>query len=504
MRVGRFVVSRGPRFAGQRLYGSVDRTQYVSPLTGRYVSAEMGRIWSEQSKFETHRRLWVALAQAEHELGLNISREQVEELRGKVKEINWEEAERKEREIRHDVMAHIHAYGIQCPSAAPIIHLGATSCFVGDNTDLLLMRQSLLLLRTLLLQTIRALRSHALLYRSLPTLGFTHFQPAQLTTVGKRATLWLQDFVMDFHNLQHTLDSLRFRGVKGTTGTQASFLELFNGDHAKVRALDKRVCELMDWPGKPIGVSGQTYSRKQDYFVLSTLSGIAQSASKMGTDIRLLASMKEVEEPFEAKQVGSSAMAYKRNPMRSERMCGLARFVMSLPDNAAQTASSQWFERTLDDSANRRLSLPEAFLGTEATLRLALNIASGLHVWPHVVAKHVQQELPFMATENILMAAVKAGGSRQELHEVIREHSMEAGKQVKMHGKENDLLDRLRRDPAFAKVAGSIDAMVNPADFIGRAPQQVEDYIAEEVDPLLEKWKHALGNDKGDNGGIDK
>ena len=317
----------------------------------------------------------MALAEAEHELGLAITREQVEELRSNVNDINWDVAEAKEREIRHDVMAHIHAFGVQCPKAAPIIHLGATSCFVGDNTDLLLIRDSLHLIQALLLKTIAALRTHALEYRSMPTLGFTHFQPAQLTTVGKRATLWLQDFVMDFHNLQHALESLRFRGVKGTTGTQASFLALFDGDHDKVRALDKRVCELVGWPGRPIGVAGQTYTRKQDYLVLAALSGVAQSASKMGADVRLLASMKEVEEPFEAKQVGSSAMAYKRNPMRSERMCGLARFVMSLPDNAAHTAGSQWFERTLDDSANRRLSLPEAFLGTEAVLRLALNIS---------------------------------------------------------------------------------------------------------------------------------
>ena len=475
----------------------------MSPLTGRYVSREMGRLWSEQSKFETHRRLWVALAQAEHELGLNVSKKQVDQLRMHVSDINWEVAEAKEREIRHDVMAHIHAYGVQCPDAAPIIHLGATSCFVGDNTDLLIMRDSLELIRTLLLRTISALRNHAFEYRSLPTLGFTHFQPAQLTTVGKRATLWLQDFVMDFHNLEHTLSSLRFRGVKGTTGTQASFLELFNGDHTKVRALDKRVCELVGWPGKPIGVSGQTYARKQDYLVLAALSGVAQSCSKMGTDVRLLASMKEVEEPFEAKQVGSSAMAYKRNPMRSERMCGLARFVMSLPDNAAQTAGSQWFERTLDDSANRRLSLPEAFLCTEAVLRLALNISSGMHVWPHVVAKHVQAELPFMATENILMAAVKAGGSRQDLHEVIREHSMAAGNEVKMHGRDNDLLSRLKSDPAFAAVAADMDSLTDPADFIGRAPEQVVEYIEEEVDPLLEQWKHVL--DKAKEGGdIDK
>ena len=398
-------------------------------------------------------------------------------------------------------MSHIHAFGEHCPSAAKIIHLGATSCFVGDNTDLILMRESMQLVLAELLRTIAALRKFALQWKDLPTLGFTHFQPAQLTTVGKRSTLWLQDFVMDFHNLEHVSRTLRFRGAKGTTGTQASFLALFGGDHRKVRALDRRVCELMGFGGEPIGVAGQTYTRKQDYLVLAALSGIAQSASKMGNDVRLLSSMKEVEEPFESKQVGSSAMAYKRNPMRSERMCGLARFVMSLSDNAAHTAATQWFERTLDDSANRRLSLPEAFLGTEAILRLSSNVAAGLQVWPRVVRKHVEAELPFMATENILMAGVQAGGSRQHLHEVIREHSMEAGRRVKEQGLENDLLTRLKLDPAFAKVAERIDAMVDPAQFVGRAPQQVEEFVAEEVDPLLDHWKHLL--DKKSSG-IDK
>ncbi len=389
-------------------------------------------------------------------------------------------------------MSHIHAFGEQCPSAAKIIHLGATSCYVGDNTDLILMRESTQLLQAELLQTIAALRKFALKWKDLPTLGFTHFQPAQLTTVGKRSTLWLQDFVMDFHNLEHMSRSLRFRGAKGTTGTQASFLALFDGDHHKVRALDRRVTELMGFGGEPIGVTGQTYTRKQDFLVLAALSGVAQSASKMGNDVRLLSSMKEVEEPFETKQVGSSAMAYKRNPMRSERMCGLARYVMSLSDNAAHTAATQWFERTLDDSANRRLSLPEAFLGTEAILRLSSNVAAGLQVWPRVVRKHVEAELPFMATENILMAGVQAGGNRQHMHEVIREHSMEAGRRVKEQGLDNDLLTRLKLDPAFAAVADGIDAMVDPAKFVGRAPQQVEEFVAEEVDPLLEHWKHLL------------
>jgi adenylosuccinate lyase len=398
-------------------------------------------------------------------------------------------------------MSHIHAFGEQCPGAAPIIHLGATSCYVGDNTDLILMRESMHLLQAELLRTIAALRKFALQWKDLPTLGFTHFQPAQLTTVGKRSTLWLQDFVMDFHNLDHVSRSLRFRGAKGTTGTQASFLALFEGDHHKVRALDRRVTELMDFGGEPIGVTGQTYTRKQDFLVLAALSGVAQSASKMGNDVRLLSSMKEIEEPFETKQVGSSAMAYKRNPMRSERMCGLARFVMSLSDNAAHTAATQWFERTLDDSANRRLSLPEAFLGTEAILRLSTNVAAGLQVWPRVVRKHVEAELPFMATENILMAGVQAGGNRQHLHEVIREHSMEAGRRVKEGGLDNDLLARLKLDPAFAMVANNIDAMVDPVKFVGRAPQQVEEFVAEEVDPLLEHWKHLLDNRAS---GIDK
>lgn len=385
-------------------------------------------------------------------------------------------------------MSHIFAFGEQCPSAAPIIHLGATSCYVGDNTDLILIRDGLDLILAQLLRVIVALKDFSVQWRHLPTLGYTHFQPAQLTTVGKRSALWLQDFVMDFYNLVHVKESLRFRGVKGTTGTQASFLALFHGDHAKVRALDARVTELMGFAGEPIGLAGQTYTRKQDYLVLAALSGVAQSTSKMGSDIRLLMSMKEVEEPFETKQVGSSAMAYKRNPMRAERMCGLARFVISLVDNAAQTHATQWFERTLDDSSNRRLSLPESFLGTEAVLRLASNVARGLQVWPNVISKHVQAELPFMATENILMAGVEAGGSRQDLHEVIREHSMEAGRQIKEFGKDNDLIDRIKRDPAFAKVAPHIDSMIDPEKFVGRAPQQVEDYVQAEVEPLLKKW----------------
>ena len=464
-------------------------------MTGRYTSKEMGYLFSEEKKFITFRKLWLALAQAQHELGLpQVTQKQLDEMRAHLTDINYEVAEAKEKEIRHDVMSHIYAFGEQCPSAAKIIHLGATSCFVGDNTDLIVMKEGLELLQSQLLRVIVALRDAALTWKDLPTLGYTHFQPAQLTTVGKRATLWLQDFVMDFHNLTHVKESLKFRGVKGTTGTQASFLALFHGDHEKVRALDQRVTQLMGFE-KSIGVAGQTYTRKQDFFVLSALSGIAQSASKMGNDIRLLMSMKEVEEPFEKKQVGSSAMAYKRNPMRSERMCGLARHVISLTDNAAQTHATQWFERTLDDSANRRLSIPESFLGTDAVLRLAANVSSGLQVWPKVIEKHVQSELPFMATENILMAAVEAGGSRQDLHEVIREHSMEAGRQVKEFGKDNDLLDRIRRDSAFDSIAKTMDTVLDPKNFVGRAPQQVQEFISEEVDPLVSQYGSLLRTD---------
>lgn len=481
---------------------NLSRTHFSSPLTGRYTSKEMAYLWSEEKKFITFRRLWIALAQAQMELGLEqVKPSHIDEMKAHVKNINYEVAEAKEKEIRHDVMSHIHAFGVQCPNAAKIIHLGATSCYVGDNTDLIVMREGLELIQAELLRTISALRNTSMQWRSLPTLGFTHFQPAQLTTVGKRASLWLQDFVMDFHNIEHVKSSLRFRGAKGTTGTQASFLALFHGDHDKVRKLDRRVTELMGFGGEPIGVAGQTYTRKQDYFVLAALSGIAQSASKMGNDIRLLMSMKEVEEPFETKQVGSSAMAYKRNPMRSERICGLARFVISLVDNAAQTHATQWFERTLDDSSNRRLSLPEAFLGTEAVLRLTSNVSNGFQVWPNVIAKHVDAELPFMVTENILMAGVEAGGSRQELHEVIRTHSMDAARQVKEFGKDNDLLSRIKKDPAFNAVANRIDSMVDPSNFIGRAPQQVEEFVREEVDPILEKYRHLL---KGKTSDIDK
>eukprot|EP01090_Pellita_catalonica_P012657 TRINITY_DN2810_c0_g1_i1.p1 TRINITY_DN2810_c0_g1~~TRINITY_DN2810_c0_g1_i1.p1 ORF type:complete len:425 (+),score=75.02 TRINITY_DN2810_c0_g1_i1:154-1428(+) len=415
--------------------------------------------------------------------------------------INWEVAEAKEKELRHDVMSHIFAFGEQCPTARPIIHLGATSCFVGDNTDLIQIRDGMKILQTQLLQTITVMRNTALQYKDLPTLGFTHFQPAQLTTVGKRTTLWLQDFLFDYHALENFLDNIPFRGVKGTTGTQASFFELLNGDHEKVRTLDRRVTELMGFD-RTIGVSGQTYTRKIDYQALQVLSGIAQSAHKMATDIRLLMNLKEIEEPFEKKQVGSSAMAYKRNPMRSERICSIARYVMSLTSNATHTHANQWLERTLDDSANRRLSLPQAFLGADVILRISGNVVNGFQVWPHVIRKHIDAELPFMATENILMDCVKAGGDRQELHEVIREHSMEAGRMVKAHGKDNDLLERIRKDDNFSAVHHKLDQMMDPKNFVGRAPSQVEEFIREEVDPVLLRNKDLIPTDTDLNAAV--
>lgn len=475
------------------------RCSYENPLVGRYSSPGMSFNFSPQKKFSTWRRLWLALATGEHELGLSVSEQQLEEMRAHLDDINFAEAEAKEREVRHDVMAHVHAFGVQCPTAKPIIHLGATSCFVGDNTDLIQMRDALGIVRGQVLRVMKALKAVAYEHRDLPTLGFTHYQPAQLTTVGKRATLWLQDFLFDYHHVAHWHECMPFRGVKGTTGTQASFLELFDGNHAKVRQLDERVTQLMGF-NKSIGVSGQTYTRKVDFLVLSVLSGVAQSANKMATDMRLLMNLKEVEEPFEKKQIGSSAMAYKRNPMRSERICSLSRFVMSLLDNAAHTHANQWFERTLDDSANRRLSIPEAFLATDVILSVAENVMTGLHVWPNVIRKHIDAELPFMATENILMAAVKRGGDRQELHEAIREHSMEAARLVKGEGKENDLLERIRKDERFASVAAELDGMLDPRGFVGRAPEQVREFIEEEVDPILER--DAVFMELGDTGEV--
>lgn len=460
----------------------MDYNVYDSPLTGRYASQEMSYNWSPQKKFSTWRRLWLTLATAEKEFGLDITDEQLAEMAAHLDDIDFEAAAAKEKELRHDVMSHIHVFGQLCPKAMPIIHLGATSCYVTDNTELIQIRDGLRLLRGKLLAAIRELAVVAEKYRELPTLGFTHYQPAQLTTVGKRFCLYIQDLVFDLDRLDYELDHLPFRSVKGTTGTQASFLALFHGDHAKVRALEKRVAEMMGFD-VIVPVSGQTYTRKIDYYVLSVLSGIAQSAYKLAGDIRLLANLKEIEEPFGSKQVGSSAMAYKRNPMRSERVCSLARFVMSLTVNAAHTHATQWFERTLDDSANRRLSLPEAFLGVDVILSTLVNIVDGIQVWPRVIAKHVAAELPFMATENIMMAAVEAGGNRQDLHEAIRQHSMAAGRRVKEDGADNDLLERLKQDPLFAKV--DIDRLVDPKAFIGRAPEQVREFLDADVYPRL-------------------
>ena len=454
-----------------------------SPLTDRYSSKEMSFNWSPQRKHSTWRRLWIALAESEKELGLNITQKQIDQMKQHINDIDFEAVAKKEAQLRHDVMSHIHVFGAQCPDAMPIIHLGATSCFVTDNTELIQMRDGLKIILGKLLKVAEILAENAEKYKNLPTLGFTHYQPAQLTTVGKRFTLYLQDFLLDIERVEREIEQIPMRGVKGTTGTQASFMELFNGDHEKIRLLDKLVAEKMGF-SKTIPVSGQTYTRKIDYFVLSALSGIAQSAYKFCGDVRLLANLKEMEEPFEKSQVGSSAMAYKRNPMRSERVCSLARYLMNLPLNAAQTHSVQWFERTLDDSANRRISLPDAFLTADIILSLTANIANGIQVWPKVIENHVMKELPFMATENILMAAVRAGGNRQELHEAIRSHSMEAGRRVKAEGAENDLLERLAADPLFAKVTPKFHEILAPSSFVGRAPQQVDDFLENVFKPI--------------------
>ncbi|MDZ4783741.1 MAG: adenylosuccinate lyase [Planctomycetia bacterium] len=458
---------------------------YETPLTARYASEEMSRLWSAQRKFSTWRRLWVALAEAEAELGLPVTKAQIDELRAHVDDVDFAVAEGYERRLRHDVMAHVHAYGDVCPQARAIIHLGATSCYVTDNTDLILMREGLGIIRDRLLGVIENLANFAQEQRALPCLGFTHLQPAQPTTVGKRACLWIYDLTQDLAEIEHRLGSLQARGAKGTTGTQASFLELFGGDHAKVRQLDELVAHKLGFESS-YAVTGQTYSRKVDAQVLSTLSGIAQSAHKATNDLRLLQSRKEIEEPFEQEQIGSSAMAYKRNPMRSERIAGLSRFVISLESSAAQTAATQWLERTLDDSANRRLTLPQAFLATDALLTLYQNVASGFVVYPKVIEKHLREELPFMATENILMAAVAAGGDRQDLHERIRRHSLAAAAVVKQQGGENDLLERLRTDAAFALV--NFDDTIDPLRFVGRAPEQVDEFLAEIVAPILKRY----------------
>ncbi len=462
-----------------------NRNQYENPLISRYASPEMSELWSPRRKFGTWRRLWVALAEAQAELGLPISLKQIDQLKAHVDDINFEAAARYEEKLRHDVMAHVHAYGDACPEARGIIHLGATSCFVTDNTDLLLLREGLKMIARRVAAVIDALAAFAVKYRDLPCLGFTHFQPAQPTTVGRRACLWAHDFTLDLAEIEHRIASLRALGNKGTTGTQASFLELFHGDHEKVRRLDELICRKIGFDSA-YSISGQTYSRKIDSQVLGVLSGVAQSAHKMATDLRLLAHRKEVEEPFEADQIGSSAMAYKRNPMRSERICGLARFIISLESSAAVTASVQWLERTLDDSANRRLTLPQAFLAADAVLILCQNVSAGLVVYPKVIAAHLDAELPFMATENILMAAVSAGGDRQDLHERIRRHSQAAGAAVKLEGRRNDLMDRLADDTAFAKV--DLTAVLAPGQFIGRAPEQVDEFIAEVVALIRAKY----------------
>lgn len=465
---------------------------YNSPLSERYPSKEMKYLFSPEMKFKTWRRLWIALAESEKELGLDITQEQIDELKAHADDINYDVAKEREAIVRHDVMSHVYAYGVQCPKAKGIIHLGATSCYVGDNTDLIIMTEGLKLIRTKLINVIAQLSKFADKYKALPTLGFTHFQPAQPTTVGKRATLWIQDLLMDLSDVEYLLSTLRLLGSKGTTGTQASFLELFDGDREKVKELDQRIAAKMGYEGC-YPVSGQTYSRKVDSRVLNVLSGIAQSAHKFSNDIRLLQHLKEVEEPFEKNQIGSSAMAYKRNPMRSERIAALANYVMSDAMNPALTAATQWFERTLDDSANKRLSMSEGFLAVDGILELYINVASGLVVYPKVIEARLMSELPFMATENILMDAVKAGGDRQELHERIRTHSMAAGKVVKEEGKDNDLLDRIASDPAFNMTRQQLEGLMKPENFVGCAPAQTEEFLVQMVMPVLEKNKNVLG-----------
>ncbi len=469
---------------------STDR--YSSPLSERYASKEMQYIFSQDMKFRTWRRLWIALAEIEKELGLDITQEQIDELKEHKDDINYDVAVAREKEVRHDVMSHVYAYGVQCPKAKGIIHLGATSCYVGDNTDIIIMTEALKLVRTKLINVIAELAKFADKYKAQPTLGFTHFQPAQPTSVGKRATLWLQDFTLDLEELDFVLNNMKLLGSKGTTGTQASFLELFDGDLTKVDKLDPMLAEKMGFKGC-MAVSGQTYSRKIDMKVVNVLAGIATSATKMATDIRLLQHLKEVEEPFEKSQIGSPAMAYKRNPMRSERICSLARYVIADMINPAITEASQWFERTLDDSANKRLSVPEGFLATDGILDLCLNVVDGLVVYPKVIEKHMMAELPFMATENIMMDAVKAGGDRQELHEKIRQLSMEAGKNVKVEGKDNNLLELIAADPAFPLTLEELQKNMDPQKYIGCSVHQVEKFLAEVVQPILDENKDILG-----------
>ena len=466
--------------------------RYSSPLSERYASREMQYIFSQDMKFRTWRRLWVALAEVEKDLGLNITKEQIDELKQHQDDINYDVAQAREKEVRHDVMSHVYAYGVQCPKAKGIIHLGATSCYVGDNTDIIIMTEALRLVRKKLVNVIAELSRFAEKYKEQPTLGFTHFQPAQPTTVGKRATLWLQDFVIDLEDLDYVLDNMKLLGSKGTTGTQASFLELFDGDLDKVDRLDPMIADKMGFRNC-MAVSGQTYSRKIDMKVANVLAGIAATATKMAQDIRLLQHLKEIEEPFEKSQIGSSAMAYKRNPMRSERICSLARYVIVDTLNPAITEISQWFERTLDDSANKRLSIPEGFLATDGILDLCLNVVDGLVVYPKVIEKHMMAELPFMATENIMMDAVKAGGDRQELHEKIRELSMEAGRTVKVEGKDNNLLELIAADPAFHMTLDQLQQSMDPKKYVGCSAHQVDKFLTEVVKPILDANRDQLG-----------
>ncbi|MGN0461177.1 MAG: adenylosuccinate lyase [Ruminococcus sp.] len=457
---------------------------YESPLSSRYASKEMKYIFSPDMKFRTWRKLWIALAESEMELGLPVTQEQIDELKAHADDINYEVAEEREKLVRHDVMSHVYAYGQQCPKAKGIIHLGATSCYVGDNTDVIIMTEGLKLVRNKLVTVIRELSAFADKYKNLPTLAFTHFQPAQPTTVGKRATLWIQELLMDLEDVEYQLSKAKLLGCKGTTGTQASFLELFEGDHEKCKEIDRKIAKKMGYDSC-FAVSGQTYSRKLDTQVLNVLSGIAQSAAKFSNDIRLLQHLKEIEEPFEKNQIGSSAMAYKRNPMRSERIGSLSRYVMVDVLNGAFTTATQWFERTLDDSANKRLSVPEAFLAIDGILNLYANVADGLVVYPKVIEQRLRKELPFMATENIMMDAVKRGGDRQELHEKIRTHSMAASRVVKEEGGENDLLERIANDPAFGVTLDELEAILDPAKYVGRAPEQTTDFIKEVVEPAI-------------------
>ena len=471
----------------------MNKSIYESPLSSRYASDQMQYIFSPDKKFSTWRRLWIALARAEMELGLPITQEQINQMEAHITDIDYDMAAQKETELRHDVMAHIHTYGAQCPEAMPIIHLGATSCYVGDNTDIIIMRDGLELIRDKLVRVLNALAQFADKYKALPTLGFTHFQAAQLVTVGKRATLWMNELLQDLDEVEYRNSTLKLLGCKGTTGTQASFLELFEGDHSLCKELDRRIAREMGFEAT-VPVSGQTYSRKVDAAVLATLSGIAQSACKFATDVRLLCHLKEIEEPFEKKQIGSSAMPYKRNPMRCERICSLARYVIADAANPAYTTATQWFERTLDDSANKRISVPEAFLAVDAILNIYENVASGLVVHEKVIEKHIMEELPFMASENILMDAVKRGGDRQQLHERIRLHALEAGRNVKELGLTNNLLDLIAADPQFGLSREELIAHMAPSRYIGRCPEQVSDFLSEFIQPVLAAHPDALSD----------